>query len=116
MSPAAERLPAGSTAAKIIESSKSKGGHFDAGLHRCCIHPLGEFFAIARGPATAPCMAFLPSTIAAIFVSKQPPSPSRYGTPCTIQIAIPTAEVAAPLGTAWDPNGGYYYARISFNF
>jgi hypothetical protein len=44
-------------------------------------------------------MALLSSTIAAIFVLKQPPSPSRYGTPCTIQIAIPTAEVAAPLGT-----------------
>ena len=22
----------------------------------------------------------------------------------------------APLGTSFDPNGGYYYARISFNF
>jgi hypothetical protein len=21
-----------------------------------------------------------------------------------------------PLGTAWDPNGGYYYARVSFKF
>jgi hypothetical protein len=21
-----------------------------------------------------------------------------------------------PLGTSFDPNGGYYYARVSFNF
>ena len=24
--------------------------------------------------------------------------------------------VADPVGTAWDPNGGYYYGRITYNF
>ena len=33
-----------------------------------------------------------------------------------IQVASNGSVAFPPLGTAFDPNGGYYYARISFNF